>query len=155
MMIRHIGEALAAAALLNAPALANPAASPAARDVSLMTYNVHGLPWPIAEDRSADLEAIGTRLRAMRAVGEQPGIVVLQEAFVANAKAIGQTAGYRYSAFGPGEDAAPVSRADDDFVSDGSRMVGERLGKHVDDRLRHPGRTNQRCPCGKLSLRIA
>jgi len=135
MMIRHIGEALAAAALLNAPALANPAASPAARDVSLMTYNVHGLPWPIAEDRSADLAAIGTRLRAMRAVGEQPGIVVLQEAFVANAKAIGQTAGYRYSAFGPGEDAAPVSRADNDFVSDGSRMVGERLGKHVDSGL--------------------
>ncbi|RZM37626.1 MAG: endonuclease/exonuclease/phosphatase [Sphingomonas sp.] len=100
-----------------------------------MTYNVHGLPWPIADDRSADLAAIGTRLKTMRDAGDQPGIVVLQEAFVANAKAIGRTAGYRYAAFGPGEDAAPASPTDDEFVADGSRMVGERLGKHVDSGL--------------------
>lgn len=136
MMIRRLGAILATAALAHTPATASSVAHPAAHDVSLMTYNVHGLPWPITDDRSADLLAIGTQLRTMRTTGDQPGIVVLQEAFVANAKAIGRTAGYRYSAFGPGEDAAAtVPRTDGDFVSDGSRMVGERLGKHVDSGL--------------------
>lgn len=135
MMIRRLGAALAAAALSSAPVLGSPVARAEAHDVSLMTYNVHGLPWPIADDRSADLQAIGTQLRAMRTAGAQPGIVVLQEAFVANAKAIGQVAGYRYAVFGPGENAAAVPRTDDDFVSDGSRLIGERLGKHVDSGL--------------------
>jgi len=144
MMVRYLGAALAVAASIHTPAtaaasvarpVARDVARDAARDVTLMTYNVHGLPWPIADDRSADLAAIGTRLKTMRNAGDQPGIVVLQEAFVANAKAIGRTAGYRYAAFGPGEDAAPVPRTDDGFVADGSRMVGERLGKHVDSGL--------------------
>ncbi len=141
MMTRRLGAALAAATLMLAPAMATPLAHPApltrpaGHDVSLMTYNVHGLPWPIADDRSADLQAIGTRLRSMRSAGAQPGIVVLQEAFVDDAKAIGRTAGYRYSAFGPGEDPAAIPRVDDGFVADGSRMVGERLGKHVDSGL--------------------
>lgn len=135
-MIRYLGVALAAAASVHAPATAGSVAVPVARDVTLMTYNVHGLPWPIASDRSADLAAIGTRLRTMRDTGDQPGIVVLQEAFVDNAKAIGRTAGYRYAVFGPGEDdAATVPRPDGGFVADGSRMVGERLGKHLDSGL--------------------
>ena len=127
-----MAAAMLAVALAGAPAMAGPTV----RDLSLMTYNVHGLPWPITDDRSADLHAIGARLRSMRTAGDQPGIVVLQEAFVADAKAIGATAGYRYAAFGPAEQsAAPVPRTDDGFVEDGSRLVGERLGKHVDSGL--------------------
>ena len=132
-MLRPLAALAVAALLTGAPATANPAP---ARDVTLMTYNVHGLPWPIVEDRSAALAAIGNQLRAMRRHADAPEIVAVQEAFVDDAKAIGRTAGYRYAAFGPAEDApASVPRADDGFVADGSRMVGERLGKHVDSGL--------------------
>lgn len=103
--------------------------------VSLMTYNVHGVPWPLA-DRSDDLHAITARLRSMRAAGNQPGIIVLQEAFVADAKAIGAAAGYRYSAFGPSRYSAAMPRSiDGDFAAKGSRLTGERLGKHIDSGL--------------------
>lgn len=136
-MTRYMAKYATAAALIGAMIAGVPAvASAPTRDVSLMTYNVHGLPWPITDDRSVDLRAIGTRLHAMRTLGEQPGIVVLQEAFVDDAKAIGRTAGYRYAVYGPGEDSsAPIPRGDDSFVEDGSRLVGERLGKHVDSGL--------------------
>jgi endonuclease/exonuclease/phosphatase family metal-dependent hydrolase len=74
----------------------------------VMTYNVHGLPWPIIEDRSAALDAIGDRLRAMRRQGTAPDVVVLQEAFSGEARAIASRAGYRYTVEGPAsEDAAP------------------------------------------------
>ena len=134
-MVRY-GVLAAATAMLAGTTTTATATPVQARDVTLMTYNVHGLPWPITDDRSVDLRAIGSRLRAMRDAGDQPGIVVLQEAFVDNAKAIGRTAGYRYAAFGSAENAtATIPRNDDGFVSEGSRLVGERLGKHVDSGL--------------------
>lgn len=73
----------------------------AAADFSVMTYNVKGLPWPIAQGRPAALGDIADRLAAMRAQGRQPTIVVLQEAFIADAKAIGDRAGYAYQVYGP------------------------------------------------------
>lgn len=65
-------------------------------DFSVMTYNVKGLPWPIAQGRAAALERIADRLALMREVGRQPAVVVLQEAFRSEAKSIGDRAGYRY-----------------------------------------------------------
>ena len=34
--------------------------------LSVMTYNVHGLPWPVAQDRDDALVQIGARLAQMR-----------------------------------------------------------------------------------------
>ncbi len=65
-------------------------------DISVMTYNVKGLPWPAATGRAAALERIADRLAAMRKGGVQPAVVVLQEAFRSEAKSIGDRAGYRY-----------------------------------------------------------
>lgn len=90
---------------------------------SVMTYNVKGLPWPIALGRGLALAEIGTRLADMRVEGLQPTVVMLQEAFVDDAKAIGARAGYRYAEHGPkaapeialaplGEDFAEAARAD-------------------------------------------
>ncbi|KQN28358.1 hypothetical protein ASF00_10935 [Sphingomonas sp. Leaf34] len=132
-MLRYLTALVVAATML---ATVSPAATPAARAVTLMTYNVHGLPWPIVEDRSSALQAIGDQLKIMRDRHVQPGIVAVQEAFVPEAKAIGRTAGYRYVAFGPAEDADGArAPGDGGFVADGSRLVGERLGKHVDSGL--------------------
>lgn len=99
-------------ALLGSVALAQPTDAPMtsgrfpdapalAGDFSVMTYNVKGLPWPVATGREDALSRIGERLAQMRAAGRQPTVVVLQEAFVEEAKAIGAAAGYRYQATGP------------------------------------------------------
>lgn len=116
-----------------------PAAAP--RDeagLSVMTYNVEGLPWPARFGRADDLARIGGRLAAMRAAGVQPRIVLLQEAFSDDAKAIRTASGHRYAAFGPAADLPgeparlPGDRA---FAADASFLKGERSGKLLDSGL--------------------
>lgn len=72
-----------------------------ASDLSILTYNVEGLPWPLAWNRPAAMRRIASRLAAMRAEDRQPTVVVLQEAFIGEAKAIGARAGYPYQVQGP------------------------------------------------------
>lgn len=106
--------------------------------ITLLTYNVRGLPWPVATDRPAALDAIAEQLSALRRSGLQPDMVALQEAFIPEAKAIGRKAGYRYAAFGPGIASAPqpVRTAQDRaFLSEGGFMAGENSGKRVDSGL--------------------
>lgn len=62
-------------------------------DLTVMTYNVKGLPWPVAWGRAAMLDAIGKRLARLRAHGRQPTVVVLQEAFTEDARRIADAAG--------------------------------------------------------------
>jgi hypothetical protein len=87
------------------PALLRPAPRGDA-GLSVMTYNVEGLPWPARFGRGAALARIGERLAALRAAGAQPRIVLLQEAFSDDAKAIRTASGYPYAAIGP--DSAPA-----------------------------------------------
>ncbi len=106
--------------------------------LSLMTYNVEGLPWPVRFDRDEDLSQIQTRLETLRLLGEQPHIVVLQEAFTDAAKSIGPESGYRYVAYGPDKTlaGAPAVRPDDRaFAASASLLRGERSGKLVDSGL--------------------
>lgn len=86
---------------LQAPAVAHTGA-----ELQVLTYNVHGLPWPVVSSRSAQLAAIGQRLAALHRVGRAPQVAVLQEAFTADARAIARASGYRYAAYGPGDDGA-------------------------------------------------
>jgi endonuclease/exonuclease/phosphatase family metal-dependent hydrolase len=80
--------------------------------LSVMTYNVRGLPWPAAWGRGPALAEIGKRLAAMRDRNTQPQVVLLQEAFTDDAKAIARQAGYRHIVVGPQQapaaDAAPL-----------------------------------------------
>lgn len=103
-----------------------------------MTYNVKGLPWPVALDRPARLARIGSELAALRREGRHPQILVLQEAFVQEAKAIGGAAGYRYVAYGPTAAMAPQPSQPSlgpDFVAAASPLKGEGLGKVLDGGL--------------------
>lgn len=114
------------------------AASPAPASLSVLTYNIHGLPWPIASDREDDFARIEARLNAMRRAGVQPHIVVLQEAFTADAAAIGRRSGYRYIVDGPAAgDVNPgtPTAADRQFSADASWLKGERSGKLVSSGL--------------------
>lgn len=135
----------ATAALLLAPSgvvaePAGPAALPQAivagiadrPTLSVMTYNVEGLPTPVRFGRSTAARRIAGRLAAMRGAGDQPHVVVLQEAFGGAQRDIGRAAGYRYIAFGPDRDLAsdePMSEADRRFAADARFWKGERAGK--------------------------
>ncbi|MGC6328563.1 endonuclease/exonuclease/phosphatase family protein [Rhizorhabdus sp. FW153] len=133
--------ALAALALMGKPTLGGAPALPPMKGgarpegdgaLSVMTYNVEGLPWPIRLGREAAFRQIGDRLATLRRQGAQPHIVLLQEAFTEDARAIGRQAGYRFVVDGPGPDlqnrAAPTP-ADAAFLQKASFFAGERSGK--------------------------
>lgn len=121
------------------PDLAPAPASAHARGlISVLTYNVEGLPWPVRFGRDADLARIGARLAALRRAGRQPHVIVLQEAFTPEAKAIAATGGYRYVALGPARDERPdvtMTPADRAFAGQASFLAGERSGKWLDSGL--------------------
>ena len=107
--------------------------------LSVLTYNIEGLPWPIRTGRAAALTRIAQQLQAMRAANRQPRVIVLEEAFSTDAKAIAVQAGYRYIADGPAAgDAGAVatSPADKAFVSAASFLSGEKVGKWSGSGLR-------------------
>lgn len=109
-----------------------------ADQLTVMTYNVKGLPWPLAQGRPAALAAIGQKLKQLRQLGAQPHVVVLQEAFTPAAKEIARIAGYRFVAIGPrpidsrSEETAALGR---EFVENASWTKGETEGTWVDSGL--------------------
>ncbi len=106
--------------------------------LSVMTYNVKGLPWPIARNRDAAFEKIETRLSALRKVNAQPHIIVLQETFTERAKQIASRSGYRYLANGPSKNMINVKepeKKDLRFVEAASFFKGETSGKSLDSGL--------------------
>jgi endonuclease/exonuclease/phosphatase (EEP) superfamily protein YafD len=130
---------LALAAVCIAAISSEAFASPA-RNVSLsvMTYNVKGLPWPIARNRDAAFEKIETRLAALRKTNAQPHIIVLQEAFTQRAKLIASRSGYRYLANGPSKsmiNTKQPEKKDLRFVEAASFFKGETSGKSLDSGL--------------------
>jgi len=123
------GLAATAAAASAQPPLAPPTAPVA---LSVMTYNIEGLPFPVRRGRAQAAERIAAQLRAMRQAGTAPHLVVLQEAFGRAQKAIGAEAGYPYVAFGPGIHAAndePQDAADRAFAAGARHLKGEADGK--------------------------
>jgi endonuclease/exonuclease/phosphatase family metal-dependent hydrolase len=100
--------------------------------LSVLTYNVEGLPWPFASGRGGAARQIAERLKSLRAEGRQPHVVVLQEAFGEAQKSIGREAGYQYMAFGPGKsfkNDEAMTDEDRAFYDKGRYLKGEALGK--------------------------
>lgn len=113
------------------PPPAPPSARPFDGTLSLLTYNIEGAPWPFARNRPPAFVRIADRLRSLRAAGRNPQIVVMQEAFTADAQAIGREAGYRYIVPGPSEadaNAAPANPFDRRFEATASWWRGETHG---------------------------
>lgn len=94
-----------------------PAVEARSIDLTVLTYNVEGLPWPVRAGRGRKLKAIGRQLAQLRAEGRAPDVVLLQEGFVKDAADLIAISGYPYVAKGP----------------DKSQRDGNVLGK---DRLR-------------------
>lgn len=104
-------------------------ASPASGELTVLTYNVKGLPWPVASGRDQAMARIGERLAAMRREGRQPGVVVLQEAFTPQAKAISSAAGYAWQVQGP------YARSEPGNPVGGSWYLGETQAAVLDSGL--------------------
>ncbi|PNU03309.1 endonuclease/exonuclease/phosphatase family protein [Novosphingobium guangzhouense] len=104
--------------------------------LSVMTYNVKGLPFPLAYGRAEALGQIGERLRKLRRAGRQPDVILLQEAFIPEAKAIARQAGYAHVLLGPDvKDAAGSGPAADVSANKASWSRGETVGPQVDSGL--------------------
>jgi len=110
---------IAAAAAIMIPALP-PAPPPAAAEarpqasadaeITVLTYNVKGLPWPFATGRATALREIGRELARMRLEGRSPDVVLIQEGFRWEIADLVRASGYRYWAQGPRLGAAKLSR---------------------------------------------
>ena len=137
LLLALLGSLLCVASSSGAPVAAgmSPAGvRPFDGTLSVLTYNVEGLPWPFAWNRPAAFTEIAGRLERLRRSGRNPQIVVLQEAFTTDAQAIGRAAGYTYVVAGPSEsdvNGAPPSLNDDRFAAAGSWWRGEDLGRPV------------------------
>lgn len=101
-------------------------------ELSVLTYNIEGLPWPARSGRGEDLSRIADQLQALRKQGRQPHVVLFEEAFSRKARAIAHEAGYRYIADGPAasDSGAPAtSIADRAFNAAARFFAGEKWGK--------------------------
>ncbi len=102
----------------------------ASTEISVMTYNVAGLPWPIRRGRPEALKEIARDMLALHAAERAPDVLVLQEAFTPISAHVG--APYAHRLRGPAAadhadiDAPPI---DEGFVRARRFEKGERLGK--------------------------
>src|SRR6478609_12046375 len=79
----------------------------------VMTYNVKGLPWPVASNREAAVREIAARLAALCGSGHRPNIVVMQEAFGKAGQILASDSGYRYALRGPSRSAGESTGTDE------------------------------------------
>jgi endonuclease/exonuclease/phosphatase family metal-dependent hydrolase len=122
----------------------------ASMEISVLIYNVAGLPWPIACgkksrqtdangeripikcNRSAAVKKIGAMLGQMRKQGTEPDVVLIQEAFLSASAQIPELAKYPNWVAGPdrGELGPTYSdRASEQFIAERKFWKGEKAGK--------------------------
>ncbi len=114
------------------PVLAASTPETRSAELSVLTYNIRGLPWPIAAGRNAALKQIGAELALMRREGRQPDIVLLQEGFRGEISDLVAASGYRYWARGPGRNDRARSFGSEDgrgYRSVRYPLAGEGWGK--------------------------
>ena len=122
----------------------------ASMEISVLIYNVCGLPWPIARGkksrdiddkgnripidgkRSSALKKIGDMLGEFRSHGTEPDIIMLQEAFISQSAEIPKRGGYPNWVLGPGTrdlGAKYSERASEEFIAERSALKGEKSVK--------------------------
>jgi endonuclease/exonuclease/phosphatase family metal-dependent hydrolase len=116
-------RSLACAPAASGPVVRHDAASGEMQaEISVLIYNVEGLPWPARRSRGAQLREIGRQLAQMKAQGSAPDILLLQEAFSARAAAIPARAGYLNFVSGP----RPAERASMQVNGGAASLPGRR-----------------------------
>ncbi|ALJ11852.1 endonuclease/exonuclease/phosphatase family protein [Sphingopyxis macrogoltabida] len=98
--------------------------------LSVLIYNVEGLPWPARKNRGPSLDRIGQTLAGLRAEGRAPDVVLMQESFTSRAARIGARAGYANAIGGPKRsDMVKDPAVAREFVAERRRKKGERAPK--------------------------
>ena len=69
--------------------------------LTVLTYNVEGLPWPARKNRAKRVKEIGARLAALRASDSPPDVILIQEMFSNTAKTAVANSGYPAITPGP------------------------------------------------------
>ncbi|MET0239928.1 MAG: endonuclease/exonuclease/phosphatase family protein [Sphingobium sp.] len=69
--------------------------------LDVLTYNIEGLQWPARSGRAGDLAKIGCTLKALRAAGRAPDVVLFQEVFSRAAIRAVKESGYPVIVGGP------------------------------------------------------
>jgi endonuclease/exonuclease/phosphatase family metal-dependent hydrolase len=114
------------------PAISVEQTGRASTTITVLTYNVEGLPWPARSNRGAKLREIARQLAALRRENAAPDIVLVQEAFTSNASGIGPRAGYLNHVPGPAaRQRRPPTSPDADRKLTGRRKLvkGEGFGR--------------------------
>ena len=99
-------------------------------ELSVLTYNVAGLPWPRRSGTGRAMQRIAEAWPAEFAGRQQPDILLMQEAFVPSATRLPLEVGYRNVVRGPRRLDRPdprPDRADRDFRRQRRLTKGERL----------------------------
>ena len=107
-------------------------------EISVLIYNVYGLPWPILTGRKEPMKQIGEILGEMRQDDIEPDIVLLQEAFTMKSQPIPKYGGYPNVVGGPEtKDKAPKlsEGVDPEFSAGRSFWKGEKIGKWLNSGL--------------------
>lgn len=113
-------------------------------DISVLSYNVKALPWPLRmdlpdPDTGAAMAKIGAHLAALQMNGTAPDVVLIQEGFASEAALIGQIGGYPYAAEGPTRadaDGTAATAADTALAADAKWVLGEGQRPLLDSGLR-------------------
>jgi endonuclease/exonuclease/phosphatase family metal-dependent hydrolase len=104
----------------------------ASTTISVLTYNVEGLPWPARSNRAPRLREIARQLSTLRTARRAPDVVLLQEVFTSEAGRIALDAGYLNRLRGPGRRSSRPStseEADPALVKRRKLKKGEGLGR--------------------------
>lgn len=81
----------------------------ASTTLSVLTYNLEGLPWPARSNRSDSLAQIGQHIAALRANGQAPDVILFQEMFSNAAKRAVAASDYPAIASGPNRSHSPAN----------------------------------------------
>lgn len=107
--------------------------------LSILLYNVEGLPFPARLERKYELARIADWLKRRRAAGHAPDILFLHKAFTPAASAIAKAGGYDWILPGPSRRLRrnPVAAAPRPagYDADAQWLKGEGVGKWLDSGL--------------------
>ncbi len=107
--------------------------------LSILLYNVEGLPFPARLGRERQLNRIAFWLERRRAAGQAPDIVFLHKAFTPAASAIAAAGGYGWVLPGPSRDlkrsSAAAAPRPADYDAGARWFKGEGIGKWLDSGL--------------------
>lgn len=103
-------------------------------NLTVLTFNVAGLPWPASKDRAVVMPAIGQHIAALADEGFPVDVILIQEGFIAETEMIADALAFAYRVTGAGPELKAISHACAGCKSDDRQQKwwkGEGIGPFV------------------------